>query len=100
MNGPGFGGILTLLHSCIDLKGTLLDKMHYLLFYVAPAMSPRYLQLVDEDLKPVKCNVRVGLAVETVGQAGRPKTITGFQVRFFRLIFTCSKSGANCRWRL
>lgn len=34
---------------------------------------------VDSDLKPLPVNVRVGQAVETVGQAGKPKTITGFQ---------------------
>ena len=27
----------------------------------------------------MKHSVRVGMAVETVGQAGRPKTISGFQ---------------------
>jgi hypothetical protein len=44
-------------------------------------MRPRYLSIVDANLEPVKVSVRVGQAVETVGQAGRPKTITGFQVR-------------------
>ena len=34
---------------------------------------------VDEDLKPLSVPVRVGQAVDVVGQAGRPKTITGFQ---------------------
>ena len=34
---------------------------------------------VDKNLKPLPVNVRVGQAVETVGQAGKPKTITGFQ---------------------
>lgn len=34
---------------------------------------------VDADLKPLPVNVRVGQAVETVGQAGKPKAITGFQ---------------------
>ena len=34
---------------------------------------------LDEDLKPLPVSVRVGQAVDTVGQAGRPKTITGFQ---------------------
>lgn len=34
---------------------------------------------MDEDLKPLPVTVRVGQAVETVGQAGKPKTITGFQ---------------------
>lgn len=34
---------------------------------------------VDENLKPISVPVRVGQAVDVVGQAGRPKTITGFQ---------------------
>jgi len=34
---------------------------------------------VDEELNPMKVSVRVGTAVDTVAQAGRPKTITGFQ---------------------
>ena len=44
------------------------------------AIYTRYLTTVDASLNPVSATVRVGLAVETVGQAGRPKTITGFQV--------------------
>ena len=34
---------------------------------------------VDEHNKPISVPVRVGQAVDVVGQAGRPKTITGFQ---------------------
>ncbi|GFY99028.1 26S proteasome regulatory subunit S2 1A [Actinidia rufa] len=34
---------------------------------------------VDENLKSLSVPVRVGQAVDVVGQAGRPKTITGFQ---------------------
>ena len=34
---------------------------------------------VDEDLKPLPVSVRVGQAVDVVGQAGKPKSITGFQ---------------------
>jgi 26S proteasome regulatory subunit N1 len=79
MNGPAVAGLLTLFHACLDLKGTLLDKMHYLLFFATTAMNPRFMSTVDEDLNPVSASVRVGQAVETVGQAGRPKTITGFQ---------------------
>jgi hypothetical protein len=37
------------------------------------------LMTVDEAGKPVTVTVRVGQAVDVVGQAGRPKTITGFQ---------------------
>ena len=34
---------------------------------------------MNEDLEPLKTQVRVGNAVDTVGQAGKPKKITGFQ---------------------
>jgi 26S proteasome regulatory subunit N1 len=73
------------LHAFIDLKGTILDKFHYLLFYLGIAMNPRYMCTVDDsdELKIVNISVRVGQAVETVGQAGRPKTITGFQVFYY-----------------
>ena len=78
-NGPAVGALLTILHSCLDLKSTLLDKSHYLLYYLTCAMNPRMLITVNEDLSWRPVTVRVGEAVETVGQAGKPKTITGFQ---------------------
>jgi len=34
---------------------------------------------LNEQLEPIQTQVRVGMAVDVVGQAGRPKTITGFQ---------------------
>jgi len=79
MNGPGVAAILTVLHACIDIKGTILDKYHYILYYLAAATNPRYLATVNADLQLQSISVRVGQAVDTVGQAGRPKTITGFQ---------------------
>ena len=42
-------------------------------------MAPRFLFTVDVNLNLLPVSVRVGQAVETVGQAGNPKTITGFQ---------------------
>lgn len=57
----------------------VLDKAHWLLYLLVPAMYPRFLITLDEQLKPISTSVRVGQAVDTVGQAGRPKTITGFQ---------------------
>jgi 26S proteasome regulatory subunit N1 len=79
LSGVGMAGILTVLHACLDMKNTILDKVHYILFYVTGAMNPRMLLTVDEDLQPLPVTVRVGQAVETVGQAGRPKGISGFQ---------------------
>ncbi|GFS30593.1 26S proteasome regulatory subunit S2 1A [Actinidia rufa] len=72
-------GIITLLHACLDMKAIILGKYHYVLYYLALAMQPRMLLTVDENLKPLSVPVRVGQAVDVVGQAGRPKTITGFQ---------------------
>jgi 26S proteasome regulatory subunit N1 len=79
LNGPALAGVLVLMHSCLDLKNTLLDKSHYLLYYLTCAMNPRMLITVGEDVSWRPVTVRVGQAVETVGQAGKPKRITGFQ---------------------
>lgn len=46
---------------------------------MATAMQPRMLVTFDESLSPLTVPVRVGVAVDVVGQAGKPKTITGFQ---------------------
>lgn len=79
MNRTALAGLLTLMHASLDLKNILLDKYHFLLYFLSSAMNPRYLLTVDNDMNFVPVSVRVGQAVETVGQAGRPKTITGFQ---------------------
>jgi 26S proteasome regulatory subunit N1 len=34
---------------------------------------------LNENLEPLQTQVRVGQAVDTVGAAGKPKKITGFQ---------------------
>ena len=78
----------------------ILGKSHYLLYGLATAMQPRMLVTFDEELNPLPVSVRVGQAVDVVGavswrhylllhyslliyhyslQAGKPKTITGFQ---------------------
>jgi 26S proteasome regulatory subunit N1 len=74
-------GLLTVLVSLIDAKSFILGDSHYLLYFVCTAMAPRLLITLDEDLKPLTVNVRVGQAVDIVGQAGRPKTITGWQTQ-------------------
>ncbi|KAK5117323.1 proteasome regulatory particle base subunit [Meristemomyces frigidus] len=75
-------GLLTVAISLIsNPKDFILDKDHYLLYYLVTAMHPRFLITLGEDLKPLQVNVRVGQAVDVVGQAGRPKTITGWQTQ-------------------
>lgn len=75
--------LLTISVALLDPKSFILsdsntETSHQLLYYLTPAMKPRMLVTVDESLNPIKVNVRVGQAVDVVGQAGKPKTITGW----------------------
>lgn len=74
-------GLLTTMISLIDSKAFICAEHHYMLYFLVTAMHPRFLITLDEDLQPLKVNVRVGQAVDVVGQAGRPKTITGWQTQ-------------------
>lgn len=74
-------GLLTVLVAMIDAKQFILGESHYLLYFLVTAIHPRFLVTLDEELKPLQVNVRVGQAVDVVGQAGRPKTITGWQTQ-------------------
>jgi len=72
-------GLLSTLFSFLDVRGLILGRSHYMLYCLATAMNPRMLATFDENLKPLPVSVRVGQALDTVGVAGKPKTITGFQ---------------------
>ena len=41
----------------------------------------------DEKMRPMPVPVRVGAAVDVVGQAGKPKTITGKKKYFIYYLF-------------
>ncbi|KAJ6734148.1 26S PROTEASOME NON-ATPASE REGULATORY SUBUNIT [Salix purpurea] len=79
LSPTALAGLITMLHACLDMKNIASGKYHYVLYFLVLAMQPRMLLTVDENLKPLSVPVRVGQAVDVVGQAGRPKTITGFQ---------------------
>ncbi|PRP87199.1 26S proteasome non-ATPase regulatory subunit 2-like [Planoprotostelium fungivorum] len=79
LSRTAMAGLLTVAHACLDFKNIILSKNHYLLFTLVSAMYPRMLMTFDENMKPLPVPVRVGQAVDTIGQAGKPKTITGFQ---------------------
>eukprot|EP00043_Microstomoeca_roanoka_P020805 m.254068 g.254068 ORF g.254068 m.254068 type:complete len:897 (+) comp17677_c0_seq1:221-2911(+) len=78
LSPPAAAGLITMMLSLVDVKDVLLGDSHYMLYHLALAMHPRILSLFDEDLNPLSLTVRVGQAVDVVGQAGKPKTITGF----------------------
>jgi 26S proteasome regulatory subunit N1 len=67
----------------LDARGSVLNgRQHYLLYCLVPAIQPRMLITLVKDgdqLKQANVPVRVGQAVDNVGQAGRPKSITGFR---------------------
>lgn len=82
------GGLLTVLVALIDAKDFILADCHYLLYFLVVAMYPRFLVTLDEELKPLTVNVRVGNAVDVVGQAGKPKSITGWQTQSTPVLLT------------
>ncbi|KAL5504235.1 RPN1 [Sanghuangporus vaninii] len=79
MSRPAVAGLLTVLTAFIDAKSFILDKCHWMLYFLVTAMYPRSLITLDETLKSMPVTVRVGQAVDVVGQAGKPRTISGFQ---------------------
>jgi len=79
MNPVALAGLIAVLHTCLDFKTLVLGKAHYMLYLLCMAMYPRMLMTFNEELEPLTVSVRVGQAVDVLGQAGKPKTITGFQ---------------------
>lgn len=79
MNPVAVAGLMATLVAFLDVKNIILGRSHYLLYTLVPAMQPRMLVTFDEHLNQLQVPVRVGMAVDVVGQAGKPKTITGFQ---------------------
>merc|ERR1712241_1484463 len=79
MSPVAVAGLMSVLVAFLDVKTTILGKSHCLLYGLATAMQPRMLVTFDEELNPLPVSVRVGQAVDVVGAAGKPKTITGFQ---------------------
>lgn len=47
--------------------------------YLGLSFNPKYLFVLDENLNQMDLNVRVGQALDTVGQVGKPRQVTGFQ---------------------
>ncbi|GAA5990712.1 hypothetical protein JCM11641_008473 [Rhodosporidiobolus odoratus] len=73
-------GLLATLTAFTDTRGFVLDKSHWMLYFLTMAMYPRFLiTLSDETNELLPTTVRVGQAVDVVGQAGKPRTISGFQ---------------------
>ncbi|KAG8746262.1 proteasome regulatory particle base subunit [Ceratobasidium sp. 414] len=72
-------GLLATLVAFTDAKAFILDKSHWMLYFLVTAMYPRFMITLDENLESIPVTVRVGQAVDVVGLAGKPRTISGFQ---------------------
>ena len=106
MNVAATAALISTAVTCLDSRQLILGKNHFLLYSIVPAIQvsldesykialfwvtlwwwvltlfqPRLLVCLDEECRPLQVSVRVGQAVDVVGQAGKPKTITGFQTR-------------------
>ncbi|WFC99485.1 proteasome regulatory particle base subunit [Malassezia yamatoensis] len=72
-------GLLATLLAFTDANAFVLAHEHWMLYFLVTAMHPRFLITLDESLEKLPVSVRVGKAVDVVGQAGKPRTISGFQ---------------------
>jgi len=79
MSPVAVAGLLATLVAFLDCKNIILGRSHYFLYMLTAAIQPRMLVTFDGELNSLPVSVRVGQAVDVVGQAGKPKTITGFQ---------------------
>lgn len=79
LSRPAIAGLLATIMAFTDAKVFVLDKYHWMLYFLVTAMYPRFLITLNEDLESLPVTVRVGQAVDVVGQAGKPRTISGFQ---------------------
>ena len=68
MSPVAVAGLMSVLVAMLDVKTTILGKSHYLLYGLATAMQPRMLVTFDTELRPLPVSVRVGNAVDVVGQ--------------------------------
>lgn len=75
----GMAGLFVIAHAMMNIEKFLVHENHYLLFYLALGLQPKYLFALDENLKNTEISIRVGQGIDTVGQVGKPRTITGFQ---------------------
>ncbi|CAB4254919.1 similar to Saccharomyces cerevisiae YHR027C RPN1 Non-ATPase base subunit of the 19S regulatory particle of the 26S proteasome [Maudiozyma barnettii] len=76
LNKTTLASLLTVLTGLVSPSFML--KHHQLFYMMNSGIRPKFIITLDEEGEPLKVNVRVGQAVETVGQAGKPKTITGW----------------------
>jgi len=79
INNVAVAGLLTSILAFTEVEGLICGRHQFLIYSLCLAMSPKMAMLVDENLELKNIQVLVGTAIDTVGQTGNPRTITGFQ---------------------
>ena len=72
-------GLLIIFTLMTNMQEFLINNNHYMLSYLGLSFNPKYLFVLDENLQEMDINLRVGQALDTVGQVGKPRQVTGFQ---------------------
>lgn len=65
----------------------VLGKHHWMLYWLVTAMYPQFLITMNEEIEEQAVTVRVGQAVNTIGQAGTRHGISGVSLPFYCLVF-------------
>ncbi|KAF8342083.1 uncharacterized protein EI90DRAFT_3285234 [Cantharellus anzutake] len=60
MSQTAVAGLLATLVAFTDAKAFILDKSHWMLYFLVTAMFPRFLITLDEDLQSIPVTARVG----------------------------------------
>lgn len=97
MDCASMSSLLTYLVCLGDSEDMLFSRYPYLHYLAMCAMTPRYLSTVDSSGTPVKVMVRLGTAVDTVGLAGTPKTISAFQTHSTPVLVGCGERAELAR---
>jgi len=78
-NKVGMAGLLIVFTLMTNIEEFVVKNNHYMLSYLSLAFNSKYLFVLDENLKEMDINLRVGQALDVVGQVGKPRQVTGFQ---------------------
>lgn len=79
INNVSLAGVLIPLLALTEGDKLFFAKNQYLIYTTCLSLSPRMVFTVNKDLEFEKIKVIVGTKVDTVGQAGNMREITGFQ---------------------
>lgn len=80
MKNSALAGVLISILSFTEGQSLIGSKYQFILYSLCLALRPRMVMTVDESLQMRTVSFAVGQAVDTVGQPGNPRTISGYQV--------------------